>query len=261
MVADCAIKSIMNSDPKYLALLEKFLVNTFFGYKEVGKLFERIKNDKINWIKKNGELGKDFNGFQIGGDLMAFLANHRVRKIFEKVMQLINNPMDSSISPSPYQETVAALNPPTAEFITNQHQDQQAVNRQTTMTQKGQMGSNRNSQLDGELYKFKKHRFYSLSYTRSELNLKTLRHKEAVYFGSKWMKNGNFYDLNFGIHRLAIPKSGKYQLILQSCGKGESKGVRITFTQEFLQGANIQFFIQNGIFLFTEVSLLRRLPF
>ena len=59
-VTDCAIKRLMSSDPKYLALLEKFLVNTFFGYKEVGKLFERIKNDKINWIKKNGELGTDF---------------------------------------------------------------------------------------------------------------------------------------------------------------------------------------------------------
>ena len=172
-------------------------------------------------------------------------------------MQLINNP--SVASPSPYRETVAALNSATAEFITDQHQDQATVNRQTTHSvnrQNGpsQMGSNRQSQLDGELFKFKKHRFYSLSYTRSELNLKNLRHKEAVYFGSKWMKNENFYDLNFGIHRLAIPKSGKYQLILQSCGKGESKGVRITFTQEFLQGANIQFFIQNGIFLFTEVS-------
>lgn len=174
-----------------------------------------------------------------------------------KVMQLINNP--TSISPSPYRETVAALNPETAEFITNQHQDQSTVSRQTTIPRQGhpgQMGSNRPSQLDGELYKFKKHRFYSLNYARSELNLKNLRHKEAVYFGSKWMKNENFYDLNFGIHRLTIPKSGKYQLILQSCGKGESKGVRITFTQEFLQGANIQFFIQNGIFLFTEVSLI-----
>ena len=58
-VTDCAIKRLMSSDSKYLALLEKFLVNTFFGYKEVGKLFERIKNDKINWIKKNGELGID----------------------------------------------------------------------------------------------------------------------------------------------------------------------------------------------------------
>ena len=58
-VTDCAIKRLMSSDAKYLALLEKFLVNTFFGYKEVGKLFERIKNDKINWIKKNGELGTD----------------------------------------------------------------------------------------------------------------------------------------------------------------------------------------------------------
>jgi len=228
-VTDCAIKRLMSSDSKYLTLLEKFLVNTFFGYKEVGKLFERIKNDKINWIKKNGEL----------------------------VMQLINNP--TSISPSPYRETVAALNPETAEFITNQHRDQSTVNRQTTVNRQshaGQMGSNRPTQLDGELYKFKKHRFYSLTYARSELNLKNLRHKEAVYFGSKWMKNDNFYDLNFGIHRLAIPKSGKYQLILQSCGKGESKGVRITFTQEFLQGANIQFFIQNGIFLFTEANVL-----
>ena len=62
-VTDCAIKRLMSSDPKYLALLEKFLVNTFFGYKEVGKLFERIKNDKINWIKKNGELGTDFSTY------------------------------------------------------------------------------------------------------------------------------------------------------------------------------------------------------
>ena len=89
-----------------------------------------------------------------------------------------------------------------------------------------------------DLYDFTSHRFESFGHgRRRDWYRERIIHSKPDHFESTsgWMQKETFYDIDFGIHSMKIPKTGEYQFILSGYGIQQSKGCRITMIKRMYQ--------------------------
>ena len=87
-----------------------------------------------------------------------------------------------------------------------------------------------------DLFDFTSHRFESLGAgRRRDWYRERVLHSKPDYF-DLWMQKETFYDIDFGIHSMKIPKTGEYQFTLSGWGTELSKGCKITMIKRMYQG-------------------------